>query len=166
MKKKYEFTGVEKNGLKQIRRISDGILGGWIESEKNLSHEGDCFVSENAKVFGNAKVSGNAKVFDKAEVFDKAKVYGNAKVFGNAWVSGNACVFGNAKVSGNVWVSCNACVYSNTEVSGDAWVYDNVKRKDELPSELANLPEGITEVKLNGQTYVKTTVTVVEWKKV
>ena len=44
MSKKYEFTGKTKNYkgrlLHRIRRISDGLVGGWIEKEENLSHEG------------------------------------------------------------------------------------------------------------------------------
>ena len=86
MSKKYEFTGKEINHfgriLKQIRRLSDGLVGGYIQSENNLSHNGDCFVYDNAKVFGKAKVSGNAQV------------YGNALVSGNAWVNGNATATG------------------------------------------------------------------------
>ncbi|MEG3037190.1 MAG: hypothetical protein RR832_06490 [Bacilli bacterium] len=62
--KKYEFTGETKEyyerTLKQIRRISDGLVGGWIESEDNLSQYGDCFVYNNAKVFDNTMISGNA----------------------------------------------------------------------------------------------------------
>ena len=41
--RKYEFTGetmvLEGRTLNRIRRIEDGLIGGWIESEKNLSHE-------------------------------------------------------------------------------------------------------------------------------
>ena len=87
--KKYEFTGETKifagTTLKRIKRAEDGLLGGWLESENNLSHVGACFVYGNARVFGNARVSGNAQVYD------------NARVFGNAWVSGNAQVYGNTK---------------------------------------------------------------------
>jgi len=123
--RKYEFTGKTLNYdgaiLRQIRRISDGEVGGWIESEHNLSHEGDCWVFGNAKVsgnswvFGDANVSGNACVYGDANVSGDAWVYGNAKVSGDAWVYGNAKVFGDANVSGN------ACVY------GDAWVYGDAR---------------------------------------
>ena len=47
---KYELTDNKKNGLTQIRALRDfgavkaGDLGGWIESEKNLSQGGDCWV--------------------------------------------------------------------------------------------------------------------------
>ena len=50
--KKYEFTGKTKVigdvELKQIKRLSDGLVGGWLESEDNLSHTGNCFVYENS----------------------------------------------------------------------------------------------------------------------
>jgi len=71
---KYEFTGKTQNYdgaiLRQIRRISDGEVGGWIESEHNLSHQSDCWV------FGNANVSGNACVYGDAWVYGDARVSG------------------------------------------------------------------------------------------
>ena len=75
---KYEFTDETKNYdghlLHRIRRLSDGKFGGWIESEKNLSQEGNCWVDGEAIVFEDAKVSGNAQVYGKAEVSYDAKV--------------------------------------------------------------------------------------------
>ena len=133
--KKYEFTGETKefNGvvLQRIRRISDQLLGGWIEQEENLSQKGDCFVYGNASVygdasvFGDAEVYGNARVSGDASVFGDAEVSGNASVYGNAWVSGNARVYGNARVSGYASVYGNARVYGNAWVSGSASVYGN-----------------------------------------
>lgn len=70
-----------KNGVKV------GELGGWIEKEGNLSHNGNAWVSDNACVTGNAQVR------------DNAHVAGNACVSGDTWVSGNAHVTGNAWVS-------------------------------------------------------------------
>ena len=125
MNKKYEFTSeteiFDGHVLHRIKRLSDGELGGWIESEDNLSQEGNCWVAERAKVFGNAKVSDNAVVSYNAQVYDNAKVYGAAQVRGNAKVYGDACVHDNAKVCGD------ACVYDNDEVYGDACIYDNAK---------------------------------------
>ena len=92
--KKYEFTGEIKVvfgiNFKQIRAIINfgcvvaGEIGGWIESEENLSQSGDAWVSGNAMVSGNARVSGNACVSGDAWVSD------NAMVSGDAWVSGDA----------------------------------------------------------------------------
>ena len=73
---KIEYTEewLEEQGL-------DELEGGWIESEKNLSQEG------NAHVYGNVNVSGNANVFGDACVYGDANVFGNAHVYGNAHVS-------------------------------------------------------------------------------
>ena len=136
--KKYEFTGETKDfcgvELHRIRALKDfgdvaaGDLGGWIEKEENLSHDGGCWVSGNARVSGNAQVSGDAWVSGDARVYGNAHVSGNAQVSGDAWVSGNAqvsgdaWVYGNAHVSGNAQVSGDAWVSGNAQVSGDAWV--------------------------------------------
>ena len=61
--------------------IKAGDIGGWLEKEENLSHEGNAWVYGNAKVGGNAKVCGDAKVFDDAEVCGNAEVCGKAEVF-------------------------------------------------------------------------------------
>ena len=87
--KKFEFTGETKTislffrtaTLHRIRAVAEfglvkiGDLGGWIEKEENLSHEG------KAWVWGNAEVCGDAKVWGNAEVWGNAKVCGNAEVF-------------------------------------------------------------------------------------
>ena len=121
--KKYEFTGktiiVDGRTLKQIKRLSDRLIGGYIESESNLSHYDSCFVYDNACVYGDACVSDNANVYDNASVYGYAyvsgndSVYGNARVFGNARVSGNACVSGNATATGRV-ITSNAHKYHIT----------------------------------------------------
>ena len=69
MRKKYELTNemIEVNGvvLHRIKALGDfrdveaGDLGGWVESERNLSHDGNAWVYDNARVCGNAWVDGN-----------------------------------------------------------------------------------------------------------
>ena len=76
---KYKLTDeTSGSGLRRIRALRDiprcgvkeGDLGGWVESEGNLTQEGDCWVSDDAQVFGIAMVFDNARVFDNAMVFD------------------------------------------------------------------------------------------------
>ena len=131
--KKYEFTGVTKETwagpLHQIRAIRDfgnvkaGDIGGWIEKEENLSHDGDCWVFGDAEVYGNAVVYGNARVFGDAGVHGDAKVYGDARVFGDAEVYGNAVVYGDARVFGNARVYGNARVTTTVKTFGNAFIY-------------------------------------------
>jgi carbonic anhydrase/acetyltransferase-like protein (isoleucine patch superfamily) len=117
--KKYEL-GQKEHGLYRVIALRDfgdvkkGDEGGFVESEDNLSHEGNCWVSGNARVsgdawvrgeavvYGNAWVSGDALVSGNARVFGNAKVYGDTMVYGDAVLSGNARIYGNAVVDGNI----------------------------------------------------------------
>ena len=126
--RKYELVECDKAGFFQIKSLRDfndvmiGELGGYIEKEENLSHNGDAWVYGDACVSGNAHVSGDALVYENAWVSGDAHVSGDACVSGNAHVSGDALVSGNACVSGNAHVSGDALVYENAWVSGDAHV--------------------------------------------
>ena len=130
--KKYRLTDetIEVEGktlyrieaLKDFCEIKKGDKGGFIESENNLAHEGNAWVSDDACVYDNARVYDNAWVSDNSLVWGNARVYNNARVCGNASVYGNACVFGYACVYDNAWVSGNGQVYGNARVYGDALV--------------------------------------------
>ena len=80
---KYEFTGETKGFdghiLRRVRYPETGELGGWIESEANLSQEG------TARVCGEAQVRGEAWVYGKAQVRGEAQISGKAQVSGGAW---------------------------------------------------------------------------------
>jgi UDP-3-O-[3-hydroxymyristoyl] glucosamine N-acyltransferase len=65
---------------KDFSDVKKGEFGGLIESEKNLSHDGDCWVSKNAMVYDDAMVYDNAYVWSHAKVYDRAKVYNDAWV--------------------------------------------------------------------------------------
>ena len=85
MNNKYEMTndfieiGTRKlyriKALKDFNDIKAGDIGGYIENESNLSHEGDAWVYGNAEVYGNAKVYGNARIYGDALVYGNARVY-------------------------------------------------------------------------------------------
>jgi hypothetical protein len=110
-RKKYEFIGRAKkfsNGV-TVRRIralrnipyhhvKKGDIGGFLESEKNLSHFGSAWVDGDAIVCGDANVRGSSWVGGKA------RIWGNAEVYGCAWVFGGAKLGWNTKVSGNTRV--------------------------------------------------------------
>ena len=64
--------------------VTAGDLGGYVEKEGNLSHDGNAWVYDNAWVYGNAQVYGNARVCGDAQVYGNARVCGDAQVYGNA----------------------------------------------------------------------------------
>lgn len=117
--------------LRDFADVKKGDKGGYVENEKNLSHEGDCWVYNSAKVYDNARVYDNAKVYDDAVVRGSAKVFRRAMVRDNAMIYDKAVVFGeviihdNAKVYERA-VLCNyAVVGGSAEVYGRAGVYGN-----------------------------------------
>lgn len=74
MKKKYrllvdETITVSGRTLYRIEALRDfadvkkGDKGGYIESEDNLSHEGKCWVFDNARVSDNAWVFGDVELY-------------------------------------------------------------------------------------------------------
>ena len=145
MTDKYELTNNTKKTLKtfghtlhQIKALKDfgdvkkGDLGGWIESQGNLSQTGLAWVYDNAsvydhaQVFGDAQVRDNARVFDHAQVLGQAKVYDYACVYGYAWVN-YAHIIDYARVRGNARVYGDAYVRDDAEVYGNAQVFDNAQ---------------------------------------
>lgn len=159
--KKYELTDetIEHNGhtLYRIRALRDfgsverGQLGGFVESEYNLSHFDDCWIRGNAKVYdsgrvregayvqlsaevfegatvtGGACVDGDARVYGKAVVTDHARISGHAKVYGDAYVSDRAVVSDYAEVFGNASLFTTVYAYEHATVCGTARIYGNAK---------------------------------------
>lgn len=117
--------------------VQEGDLGGYIEKEENLSHDGNAWVYNNAQVFDEARVCGDAQIYDNACVSNNAHIYEDARIYGSACISGNAyiCgdaqiydyawVFSNVRVFGNAWVCGNARVGGNATISGNAYVCGN-----------------------------------------
>ena len=112
--------------LKDFGDVHKGDKGSFIESEKNLSHNGYCWVFGNAVVYDNAMVWGDAEVFGNANVIGNARVVNNADyiVFKNWWSSGRYFTWTR---SNNMWrVGCFygtgeeliAKAYKDSELSG------------------------------------------------
>jgi UDP-3-O-[3-hydroxymyristoyl] glucosamine N-acyltransferase len=84
--------------LINFSNIRRGELGGYVQSEMNLAHSGNCWVTENGKIYNNARVEENALVADEAEVYGDAIVNGNAEIYWSAKIYDNAKVGENALV--------------------------------------------------------------------
>ena len=131
--KKYEMLLEEKvlkidgrklyriRALKDFGNVKEGDLGGWIESEDNLSHEGSCWITDEARVFDDALIC------DDAIIRDHAKIYGSSKIHGKSEVSGRAVVYGMAKVCNSKTISgltTKRTVVYNSRIADRAAVYD------------------------------------------
>lgn len=110
-----EATLYRIRALRTFSEITEGDVGGYIESENNLAHADNAWVSGNAQVYDNAWVSDDAQVCGNAQVYGDAQVYGNARVCDSAWV------YDYANVSGDAWVHDYANV-SGGVVSGETTI--------------------------------------------
>ena len=132
MGKKYELIPSDIEGLFRVKALKDfnnvkkGDIGGYIQSENNLSHYGNCWIYDNAVVRDNAKVYGDAKVFGNAIIRDNVVVRGDARILNyvivcdNVVVIGKAIVCDNARIWGYVVIQGNAVVRGNAIICGDA----------------------------------------------
>ena len=147
--KKYEFTGETKKvgdiTVRRIRLLVDieyeemsnrpkikaGTVGGWIEREGNLSHEGRCFVADDACVYGHAfvkddaLVAGDAQVFGFASVTLQAFVHDHATVCGFGVVTDHAGVCGHAIVNEYATVKDSASIIDHATAGGACTVRNN-----------------------------------------
>lgn len=77
MGKKFELTTDAKmffgrklfriKALVSFGNVKSGDLGGYVEKESNLSHDGNAWICGDAKVYGNAWVCGNAEITDDSD---------------------------------------------------------------------------------------------------
>ena len=117
-KQVFEEDGPTVYRIKALRDIGSdvkkGDLGGYIESEKNLSIDGDCWVYDNACVFEDARVLKNAKVKDESIIA------GHAIITDNAITEQESCIFGYTMIGGNVRTTFMFRIYSPTVFLGNS----------------------------------------------
>lgn len=100
MKKKYKLTEetLEIDGhvlhriiaLRDFGEVKKGYLGGFIEKESNLAHNGNCWIYNDAVVSDFARVCGETEVYGEARVCNNAVIKNMSDyiVFKNWWSSG------------------------------------------------------------------------------
>ena len=134
-----EQTLYRIEALRDFANIKKGDKGGYVRNEHNLSHKGDCWVYDNAKVYDYARIFGNARAFNNAEVYDDAivfgsscvvdnsRVFGDAQIFGDARICSNAKIFGKASIYGFARIGSRAQIYDEAAITGNAIIIDDTK---------------------------------------
>lgn len=99
------FTGYFRiRALRDFVGVKAGTIGGFVESEDTLSHDGNCWIADNALVDGYARIKDDALVSQ------------------NAIVGGNVVVSGQAKIAG--WAQVRGCYQRpSIQLSGFAYIY-------------------------------------------
>lgn len=122
----YRIIAIRDFEIPYVGIIREGTLGGYVESESNLSQESSAWIMNTAKAFGNAIVKGNAILKDDAAI------YGDAVVDGHSVLQNYARVYGNAKLSGRCIISDRCDVKGNTELTdvimnNASMIFENAK---------------------------------------
>ena len=95
--------------LRDFGNVKEGDIGGYIESEKNLSQDGDAWVYGDACVSGDACVYGDARVYGDADIKTTGDIC-SMSGFGSKYRTTTAFRTKN----GDVHVSCG-CFFGSLE---------------------------------------------------
>lgn len=143
--KKYEITDIAHpqypwlhriRALKQVldgggdrTMVRKGDLGGFVQSEKNLSQEGGCWIYENAVCCEEAVVEKEAKLFDYAVAKGSALITGDSCMSEKTWAEGNCCIQ-NGYIRDHAVISGDAVIKKNTgghpQIIGNSRVFGTV----------------------------------------
>lgn len=142
--------------LKNFGDVKKGDIGGWVESEKNLSQKGLCWIYDDAKVSDKARVSENARVMDLAVVDSNACVYGTAGVCDLSHITDYATVRGNSIVRDKSCVmefglvDDHAFLFDRATVSGRAQVVGFARACDDTRVTNGSIVSGYSFIAGNG----------------
>ena len=117
--KKYEITEITHPKYPWLHRIrarcqvneqvGPGALGGYVQTEDNLSQDGTCWIYDQAICCEEAVVEDDGRMFDGAVARGSALISGDARMFERAVAEGNSSFFSgelkeDARLSGNAVV--------------------------------------------------------------
>lgn len=139
--KKYGFSTTDRicykgHNLRRIVALTDfadvkkGDVGGYVESEANLTQDGESWIYDDAIVMDDAVVDQDAQVRGKAVVDKKAKISGHAVVKDSGHVTDEAIVEQNAQVSGNAMIGKCAMIHGHAIVKDFACVTGKISIRD------------------------------------
>ena len=118
--KKYEITEITHPKYPWLHRIrarcqvneqvGPGALGGYVQTEDNLSQDGTCWIYDQAICCEEAVVEDDGRMFDGAVARGSALISGDARMFERAVAEGNSSFFSgelkeDARLSGNAVVN-------------------------------------------------------------
>ncbi len=113
-----EWRGRTLHRIQAIRdfdNVKKGDKGGWVESENNLSHSGNCWIYNEAIAAETSEVFDDALVYGSSLIFDNAQVHGETRVFGGVEIYGNARVFGDATIRGYIAICGDAIIKQDSD---------------------------------------------------
>ena len=118
--KLYQIRALKSFYIDEFTEIKTGQLGGYVESEENLSQQGSCWI------YNNVKIRGNVKVYESAILCGAVRAYGNAKIHGECNIGGDIFITGNAEIKGEARIAAGGEITGNTVIERMPYITGNV----------------------------------------
>ena len=122
-----ETTLYRIRALRDFDDVKKGDLGSYIEAERNLSHEGDCWLYQNSMAYELANVKDNAKLYDSSQARGRTRVGRDASLQDNSIARGYSIIRGSTIIQGESIVEGSVSAYDNiiiTRLRGDCIIAD------------------------------------------
>lgn len=91
--------------LRSFGAVKAGDLGGFVLNEDNLSHDGLCWIGNDAVVMDKAQVKDNGGVWDNAVVSGRTQILNSSQVSGNSRILGTVTMIGHSSVQDNAVIA-------------------------------------------------------------
>lgn len=109
------------------RIVLKGALGGWVQSEDNLSQKGKCWIHDDARAYGQSRVLDDATLHDESEIADNvvisdaAAMYDHSSAMDSARISGDTRIMDFASIQDTAQIK-NAIAFENSRIFSNAIV--------------------------------------------
>lgn len=117
---------------KENNEFRTGDMGGYVQSEHNLSQSGFAWITDNAKAYDNARIEGHACLTHNAEAFNNALIKDRCYIKNNTRVYGNAVVQDVITIQDNAQVFDNAFLDGTISIGGTCKIHGDIRIEEEL----------------------------------
>lgn len=144
-----EYNGLTLYRIRALRdipslRIKKGMMGGYLEEEHNLAHEGDAWISMEALACKRARIFGDVHVMHDA-ILENTKIGGEVVVSGEVHLIDSYIDAKRSLIADQVTIRDAYLVGVDIEITGTAFI-DNI---------VCHLP--VHEFVMNGQAQITNT---------
>ena len=134
-----EFEGRTLYRIRALKNFSDvkaGDLGGWVETEYNLSQEGNCWIYNEAKCMDNSKICDNSTMHDYSEMYDYSIMRGDSEMYGHSEMFGYSEMYDYSIMHDNTIMYDYSEMHDHSRMYGDSILKDEEKLYGELISKV------------------------------
>lgn len=76
----HQIAALKEFTLRDGSTVYEGDIGGWIESEENLSQDGTCWIDPTSKVFDVSKIEDDAYIHEYSSISKGSIIFGEADI--------------------------------------------------------------------------------------